>query len=296
MRANRSAQSAGVGTREVPAAVMGTPAGQRGGSLPVDVTSFVGRRRELGEVKQLLSDFRLVTLTGVGGVGKTRLARRVAAEVRRAFPDGVWFIDLTAVRDPDPLAQVVEDPELLAHLVAAELGLPEQAARSPLQLLSGHLATRNQLLMLDNCEHLISACGVVASALLRTCPRLRILATSREPLGISGETTFPVPPLATPDPDRQPAVAQLLLYESVTVRSASRGGRPGFPSDRGEPSRGVRYLSSPRRCTARDRARGGLAQGAEPAADPGAARRPVCPADQGKPHRAGPPANLAGMR
>lgn len=196
------------------------PAAQRSGRLPEDVTSFVGRRRELAEAKRLLSGFRLLTLTGVGGVGKTRLARRVAAEVRRAFPDGVWFVDLTTVRDPDLLSREVEDPAVLAYLVAAELGLREQARQAPLESLANHLATRSLLLVLDNCERLIPACGRLATALLQECPRLRILATSREPLGISGETAFAVPPLCTPDPDRSPAVAELLLFESIALFTA----------------------------------------------------------------------------
>ncbi|MFD2420072.1 ATP-binding protein [Amycolatopsis pigmentata] len=199
---------------------MGAPAGLREGRLPADVTSFVGRRRELGDVKRLLSELRLVTVTGGGGVGKTRLALRVAAEVRRAFPHGVWFVGLSSVRDPDLLSQEVEDPDLLAYLIAAELGLREQARRDPLQSLAEHLATRSVLLVLDNCEHVVPACAVVVSALLQACPRLRILATSREPLSVSGESVFAVPPLSTPDPDRHAPPAELLLSESVALFAA----------------------------------------------------------------------------
>ena len=218
-----------VGRCEEAAAVTSPPARQGGGRLPADVTSFVGRRRELAEVKRLLSDFRLVTLTGVGGVGKTRLARRVAAEVRRAFPDGVWFVDLTTVGDPDLLSQEMEDPELLAYLVASEVGLRQQARSAPLQALAEHLATRHQLLVLDNCEQVIPTSGVIASMLLIACPRLRILATSREPLNVSGESAFTVPPLPTPNAGRRPTPAGLLQCESAALFVArATAADPGF--------------------------------------------------------------------
>lgn len=202
------------------ASTPGAPTAQSAGKLPADLTSFVGRRRERAEVKRLLSEFRLVTLTGVGGVGKTRLARRVAADVRRAFQDGVRFVDLTSVPDPDLLNQDADDAELLAHLMAYELGLRDQSKRAPLALLADHLGKRHQLLVLDNCEHLIAACAVVATELLESCPHLRILATSRESLAVSGESAFAVPPLLTPEPDRQHDVADLMLYESVALFTA----------------------------------------------------------------------------
>ncbi|HJQ45838.1 MAG TPA: LuxR C-terminal-related transcriptional regulator [Amycolatopsis sp.] len=189
----------------------------------------MGRRRELGEVKRLLSEFRLVTLTGVGGVGKTRLARQVAAQVQRAFPDGIWFVDLTTVGDPELLSQELEDPDLLAYLVAADVGLRRQASSAPLHALVEHLAGRHQLLVLDNCEHVLPACGVMVSTLLHMCPRLRILATGREPLGVSGESAFAVPPLATPDPDRTPTVAGLLQCESAALFVArAAAAEPSF--------------------------------------------------------------------
>ena len=185
----------------------------RRGALPAELTSFVGRRRETTEVKRLLGESRLVTLTGVGGVGKTRLAQRVAAEVRRSFADAVWFVDLTAVRDPAWVSQDAVDAELMAHLVAFELGIAKQ---SPQESLSDHLGARRALLVLDNCEHLVPACAVLAQALLQACPRLRILATSREPLDILGETRFPVPPLSTPDLERLPE-GELTAYEAVAL-------------------------------------------------------------------------------
>jgi predicted ATPase/DNA-binding CsgD family transcriptional regulator len=193
--------------------------------LPAELTSFIGRRRELGDVKRLLGESRLVTLTGSGGVGKTRLAQQVAAQARRLYADGVRFVDLTAVHDPALLAEDVQDPEVLAHLVAMDLGLREQPTRSPLELLTDHLAPRSMLVVLDNCEHLIPACAVLADALLRSCPELRILATTREPLDIAGEALFPVPPL--PVPASGAALAELAGCESVALFVAR--GRTALP-------------------------------------------------------------------
>jgi len=187
------------------------------GNIPLELSSFVGRRRESGEVKRLIADSRLVTLTGVGGVGKTRLSLRVAADVRRAFHDGTWLVDLAELRDPDLLAREFQDVDVLAYLVAVTLGLGKQAGGPPLRLLTAQLADRETLLILDNCEHLLSAVAVLASTLLANCPRLRILATSREPLAVGGEFVFPVPPLATPDPRQPSSAAALVLYEAVAL-------------------------------------------------------------------------------
>ncbi|TJZ98908.1 ATP-binding protein [Actinacidiphila oryziradicis] len=161
----------------------GTVPAQRPGNLPAELTSFVGRRDELTRVKRLLSEARLVTLTGVGGVGKTRLALRVAQQAQRAFPDGTWLVELAAL----------DDPGLLAQSVRTALALPPQAA------LAETLRDRRLLLVLDNCEHLQDACAVLAEAVLRACPGVRVLATSRHRLGAHGEHTFAVPPLALPD-------------------------------------------------------------------------------------------------
>ncbi|GAF45555.1 protein kinase domain-containing protein [Rhodococcus wratislaviensis] len=162
----------------------------KSGNLPLELTSFVGRRREVAETKRLLSASRLVTLTGIGGVGKTRLALRVAADTRRTYHDGVWLIELSGLRDP----------ALLGDFVLAALGLRERSAHSPVTMLAEYLADRRLLLVVDNCEHLVDAVAALAEPLLRTCPELRILATSREPLGISGEAVMRVPPLAVPGP------------------------------------------------------------------------------------------------
>ncbi|MGV9868043.1 protein kinase domain-containing protein [Rhodococcus koreensis] len=189
-----------------PPAFVGASGGVKG-NLPVELTSFVGRRREATEAKRLLSDSRLVTLTGIGGVGKTRLALRVADSVRRAFGDGVWLIELGEL----------QDSALLVDTVAAALGLRKQSVQSPQELLANYLADRRLLLVLDNCEHLVGAVAGLAEALLHGCPELRILATSREPLGIGGETVLRVPPLAVPDPDRTPSLQVLPRYEAVTL-------------------------------------------------------------------------------
>jgi predicted ATPase len=166
----------------------------RGSALPAEFTRFVGRRRELAKVKRLLSGSRLVTLIGIGGVGKTRLALRAAADLSRAFRDGVHLVELADLRDP----------ALLRHTVAGALGLREQASDWQTSSLVEYLAPRQVLLVLDNCEHLIGECAVLAGELLRGCPQLRILATSGQSLGVSGESVVLVTSLAMPDPDGPP--------------------------------------------------------------------------------------------
>jgi predicted ATPase len=186
------------------------------GDLPSELASFVGRRRELGELRDVLAAFRLVTLTGVGGVGKTRLALRVAGSVRGDFPDGVWFVDLTRLHDPGLLAQEVHTADTLAYLVMAALGL-SQGTGPPLQQLSEYLAGRQVLLILDNCEHLLPACAEMISVPLRACPGLRVLATSREPLTLRGEVLYPVAPLPVPEPGRRPSAADSARYDAVAL-------------------------------------------------------------------------------
>jgi predicted ATPase/DNA-binding CsgD family transcriptional regulator len=161
---------------------------QRGGNLPAEVTSFVDRRREIAEARRLLSTARLVTLTGTGGVGKTRLALRVAAGVRRAFADGVWLVELAQVRDRT----------LVAHTVIQALEIHDDAGREPLGLLVDFLRDRQVLLVLDNCEHLVGECAGLADAVLREAAGLRILATSREVLRVAGEQVLAVGPLPVP--------------------------------------------------------------------------------------------------
>jgi predicted ATPase len=188
-------------------------------NLPAELTSFVGRQRELAEVRALLAGCRLVTLTGAGGCGKTRLALRLAATVGDTYPDGVSFLDLA------PLS----DEALLPETVLAGLGLREAPDQVPLATLTEHLRTRRALLVLDNCEHLVAACAAVVDALLRACPGVRVLATSRELLGVAGETAWRVPSLALPDAEEGAAAGSVAGCEAVQLLvDRVRLAQPGF--------------------------------------------------------------------
>ncbi len=158
-------------------------------NLPVQLTSLVGREREIGEVNHLLPTTPLLTLTGSGGCGKTRLALQVAADALEAYAEGIWFVDLAPI----------SDPALVPQTVATVLGVQEQPGRSILAALIDYLQTKQLLILLDNCEHVLPACARLSDSLLRACPRLRILATSREGLRIAGELTYRVPSLSVPD-------------------------------------------------------------------------------------------------
>jgi len=159
-------------------------------NLPQQMTSFVGRERELAQARALLGGARLVTIVGPGGIGKTRLSLQIAADVLDAHPDGVWFIELASIVDPG----------LVPKAIAQVLGLQEDASTPVVQALCAHVASRRLLLVLDNCEHLVEPCANLVTALLRTAPDVRVLASSREALNVSGEQTYPLPPLALPDP------------------------------------------------------------------------------------------------
>ncbi|MCL7430501.1 AAA family ATPase, partial [Streptomyces sp. YS415] len=167
-------------------------------------TSFVDRRAELASGRRLLARSRLVTLTGPGGVGKTRLATRLADRVRGTFPDGVRFVRLAGL----------DDPALVPHAAADALGLHDHTDRPPLDVLAGHLGERRLLLVVDNCEHLLTACAELIAALLHGTPHVRVLATTRHRLGLLGEHLLELRPLPVPDPDgdlsdahRHPALA-----------------------------------------------------------------------------------------
>jgi non-specific serine/threonine protein kinase len=190
------------------------PARREAGNLPAELTSFVGRRGELAEVRRLLAESRLVTLTGVGGVGKTRLALRAAAELRRAFRDGVWLIQLDQLRDG----------ALVAQTIAGVLSLQPRVGVSPEAALADYVADRRLLVVLDNCEHLVDAVAKLADRLLRAAAGLRVLATSRESFNIAGETVLPVAPLPTPDPGQLLTLAQLKMFPAVAL-FAERAGQ-----------------------------------------------------------------------
>jgi non-specific serine/threonine protein kinase len=153
------------------------------------VTDFVGRETELIRLAELFTSARLVTVHGPGGVGKTRVSLRAAAEAVDSYPDGVWIVELSGLRDP----------ELLPNTVAARLGLPEQDARPQVEAVLDHLRERRMLLIFDTCEHLIDACAQLAEAIMREAPTVTLLATSRQPLDVHGEYTFSVPPLPEAD-------------------------------------------------------------------------------------------------
>jgi predicted ATPase/DNA-binding CsgD family transcriptional regulator len=180
---------------------------QKVGNLPADVTSFVGRRQVVAEARQLLSAARFLTFTGPGGIGKTRLALRVAGEVRRAFSDGVWVVELAGLTDE----------ELVGRTVATTLGLRDQSDEPAVDALLEHLADRQILLVLDNCEHLLDGVAMLARKLLGGSAQLQIVATSRQPLCVEGEHVLQVPPLTTPDLDGLPPSSALIGFEAVNL-------------------------------------------------------------------------------
>ena len=191
----------------------------RPGNVPAEVTSFVGRRQEMTQIRRMLSSSRLVTLTGAGGVGKTRLAQRVGSEMRRVFSDGVWFVELSELRDSD----------LLAVTVAETLGIREDSVSADAPGLAGFLADQQALLILDNCEQLIGACAELAGLLLRRCPEVRIMTTSWQALRVEGEATLTVQPLSVPDPDVPATPAELARNESANLLvERAAAVRPGF--------------------------------------------------------------------
>src|SRR5579864_6131465 len=172
---------------------------RRLGNLPAEATSFVGRRRELAEVRQKLSAARVVSLVGPGGVGKTRLAIRAAGDLSRGFRDGAWLVELAEI----------QDPALVGNAVMAALDLRDQAAAAPQDLIRAFLRDKELLLVLDNCEHLLRAVASLATDTVTHAAGVRIIATSREPLAIPAEHVVPVPPLELPaagSPEQSEAV------------------------------------------------------------------------------------------
>jgi predicted ATPase/DNA-binding XRE family transcriptional regulator len=174
-------------------------------NLPEPLTSFIGRQREQADVIRLISIHRLVTLTGSGGVGKTRLSIKVGQHCLGIYPDGVWLVELAPI-----LA-----PELVPRMVAIAIGLRDEPQRSVMGMLSDYLRGKKMLLILDNCEHLVDACSQLANSLLKRCSSLKVLATSREPLGMLGEAAYRVPSLEVPDTKQ--SLVKLRQNESVCL-------------------------------------------------------------------------------
>ncbi|MFD7153564.1 BTAD domain-containing putative transcriptional regulator [Kribbella sp. NPDC059898] len=198
------------------------PTTQRRHNLAPALTSFVGREREIADVHRLIEQGRLVTLTGVGGAGKTRLAEETARRLVDEYADGVWIADLVPVADP----------HLVADTVAAALGLDPAAGSDSMRTLITRVASRNLLLVLDNCEHLLAACAGFASAVRRSCPGVSLLATSREPLHAPGEVTFRVPSLELPEPSDAEELDRLGTLSSVRLFvDRAQDVRPGFVLD-----------------------------------------------------------------
>lgn len=200
---------------------VGTPARSASGepptNLPLQRTSFIGRDREIGEVARLLTVTRLLTLTGAGGCGKTRLALRVAREVAADFADGTWLVDLSAVTDP---AQVVRE-------AAVAVGARDLPGRNLSDSVVDYLRSRSMLILLDNCEHVITAAADLADQVTRACGQVRILATSREPLSSAGEITWRVPSLSVPPRSRSPGIEHLQRFEAVRLfLERARAARP----------------------------------------------------------------------
>ncbi len=188
-------------------------------NLPAQITSFVGRENEISEIEQLLADHRLVTLTGSGGAGKTRLSLEVAIASLDQFPDGVWLAELATVSEPG----------LVPQAVLSIFNLREDHHRNASEVLIDYLREKSALLVLDNCEHLIAACAELGETLLRQCPELCILATSRESLGITGEVAYRVPSLSVPDLQHLPPLEDLQDIDSIRLfveRAAA--AKPGF--------------------------------------------------------------------
>ncbi len=192
-------------------------------NLPQQLTSFIGRERELEEATTLLKTTRLLTLLGMGGLGKTRLSMQIAAEVIDGFPDGVWFVDLAPV----------VDPAFVPATAAQVLNVREEPGKPLTQTLCAHLKSHKALLILDNCEHLVAACADLANALLRGAPEIRVIATTREALRVPGEQTYPVRPMVVPE--RTADVETLARTDFVQLfLERARLQKPGFTLTEGE--------------------------------------------------------------
>lgn len=174
-------------------------------NLPTQLTSFIGRGNEIGEITKLIAEYRVLTLTGSGGAGKTRLSLQVGAECLEQFPNGVWFVELASLTEPS----------LIVGSVMSVLGWQEK--ENDIHVLAKYIGSQSLLLILDNCEHLIEDCARLVETLIQSCPKLRVLASSREAFGIAGEHPYHVPSLPFPDPKHLPSLGEIAAYESVQL-------------------------------------------------------------------------------
>ncbi len=198
------------------------PLGPASHNLPVQLTSFIGREREVEELTQLIGETRLLTLTGAGGVGKTRLGLEVASQMPDDFEDGIWLVELGSIFEP----------ELVALKISSTFGLRGEGSKTRSETLQEHLEQKALLLVLDNCEHLLQACAELIAGLLLTCPNLRVLASSREPLGVPGEMVYQVHPLSLPDKNQSSNLEELVRSEAVQLFiERARAFQPSFQVD-----------------------------------------------------------------
>ncbi|MDQ6710307.1 MAG: adenylate/guanylate cyclase domain-containing protein, partial [Candidatus Dormibacteraeota bacterium] len=179
----------------------------RKNNVPLQLTTFLGRDKEIAELKPLIQSTRLLTLVGSGGIGKTRLAIQLATEVLESYGNGVWIVELAPITDPD----------LVPRALMTVLDVHEQVGRTPIDSLIDYLRPKDALLLFDNCEHLVESCARLAEMLLQTCPRVRIVATSREGLGVAGESVWRVPSLGVPDADRLPSFERVAESAAVAL-------------------------------------------------------------------------------
>ncbi len=215
---SRSQVAAWVAHDEAVGSIANSPNGRRH-NLPLQLTTFIGRGNELHELRRLLDTKRFVTLTGVGGAGKTRLALEVAIRAQDAYPDGAWLVDLTPIKDG----------HLVASVFGSTLGLHERPRQPIAETLLEYLRGRHSLLVIDNCEHVIGDCAGLVDTILRSCPGVTLLATSREPLRVSGETVWRVASLAVPDPHALIDLRELAQYEAVGLfLDRAQLAAPGF--------------------------------------------------------------------
>ena len=260
-------------------------------NLPFQLTSFIGREPEIRAVQSQLARVRLLTLTGPGGVGKTRLSLQVAADCIDQYANGVWFVELAAL----------SQPSLVAQHVATILGLQEPAGRTILEVLQDYLRDKEMLILLDNCEHLIDACAQLSDALLKTAPRLKILATSREALGITGETTYPVPSLSFPKTglievlDTVGEMEVLSQFEAVRLFvERAQSVQPPLSSRRANAAFADRNLPAPGWDPTGVGIGGGTHKGSDCRTNCRTSGRPLSPAHRRQSYGNGAPPDLAG--